>query len=44
MYRVSYKEDGKYYNLDFDYQYEALYFFNFSRKLKERSEVKFIIL
>ena len=44
MYRVSYKENGKYYNFDFDYQFDALHFFNFSKKLKDRSEVKFIIL
>lgn len=44
MYRVSFKENGKSYNFDFDYQFEALYFFNCSRKLKERSDVTFIIL
>lgn len=44
MYRVSFKEDGKFYYFDFDYQFEALYFFNCSRKLKKRSEVKYIIL
>lgn len=44
MYRVSFKENEKYYNFDFDYQFEALWFFNESRKLKDRSEVKYIIL
>ena len=44
MYRVSFKVNGKYHMFDFDDQCEALKFFNFSRKLKERSEVTYIIL
>lgn len=44
MYRVSYKENGKYFMLDFENQSEALEFFNFSRKLKERSEVTYKIV
>ena len=44
MYRVSFKEDGRYFMFDFENQNEALKFFNFSRKLKERSEVTYTII
>lgn len=44
MYRVSYKENGKYYYFDFDYKFHAIWFFNYVKKLKNRSEVKYIIL
>ena len=44
MYRVSFKENGKYLSLNFESQREALAFFNFSRKLKERSEVIYKVI
>lgn len=44
MYRVSYKKEGKYFMLDFEDQKEALKFFNFSRKLEERSEVTYKVM
>lgn len=44
MYRVSYIKNGKCYNFDFDYQFYAIWFFNYVKKLKEHFEVKYIIL
>lgn len=44
MYEVSFKENGKYFSFDFESQSEALKFFNFSRKLKERSEIIYKVI
>ena len=44
MYKVSFKENGKYFSFDSESQSEALKFFNFSRKLKERSEVIYKVI
>lgn len=44
MYKVSFKENEKYFSFDFESQSEALKFFNFSRKLKGRSEVIYKII
>lgn len=44
LYRVTFKENGKYFTFDFDNQSTALKFFNFSRKLKKRSKVKYQII
>ena len=44
LYRVTFKENGKFFIFDFENQREALKFFNFSRKLKERSEVTYKII
>lgn len=44
MYRVEFKENGKYFMFDFENQSTALSFFNLSRKMKERSEIKYIVL
>lgn len=44
MYRVKFKENGKYFMFDFENQSTALKFFNLSRRMKERSEVKYIVL
>lgn len=44
MYRVEFKLDGKCFMFDFEDQREALEFFNSSRKMKSRSEVRYIVL
>lgn len=44
MYRVTFKENDKYFIFEFDNQSTALKFFNLSRKLKKRSEVTFEII
>jgi hypothetical protein len=44
MYRVFFKVNNKYHVFDFSDESEALKFFNFSRKLKERTDVTYIIL
>lgn len=44
MYRVEFKENGEYFMFDFEEQREALKFFNFSRKIKSRSEIKYKVL
>ena len=38
------KENGKYFSFDFESQSKALKFFNFSRKLKERSELIYKVI
>ena len=44
MYSVSFKENGKYFKFGFENQSEALKFFNFSKRLKERSEVTYKVI
>lgn len=44
MYRVEFKLDGKFFTFDFENKRDALEFFNLSRKMKSRSEVRYIVL
>lgn len=44
MYRVEFKLDEMYFMFDFEDQREALEYFNLLRKMKDRSEVRYIVL
>lgn len=44
MYRVRFKQNGKYYMFDFDRQKDALIFFNELRKNKNNSEITYKVL